>query len=116
MRQKFTYIGTKKSKSDLGYISTLTRYQSQNCRGFPLRGLCYKSKGCIESKSVFGQIKYNSQWNRFRLRELKKLNIEFTLVAITHNLRKWAKKTAGSLSFIKLSRCAIKKKRNIKTA
>jgi hypothetical protein len=145
MGQKLSNIGTKKSKSELGYVSTLTRYQAQNCQGCPLRGLCHKAKGnrtieinyklneykrkarerltsemgiyhrgkrCIEPEAVFGQIKHNAQWNRFRLRELKKVNIEFTLVAIAHNLRKLARKAASSLSFIKLSCCAINKTKN----
>lgn len=124
MGQKLINIGHKKSKSDLGYISTLTRYQAQNCNDCPLRGLCHKSensriievnyklneykkkarqrllseqgiyhrgKRCIEPEAVFAQIKHNNQWNRFRLRGLQKVNIEFTLVAIAHNLRKWTK-------------------------
>jgi hypothetical protein len=44
MGQKPNNIGTKKNKSDLGYISTITRYQAQNCQGCPLRGLCHKAK------------------------------------------------------------------------
>jgi hypothetical protein len=37
-------IGEKKSKSDLGYVSTLKRYRAQNCEGCPLRCKCHKSK------------------------------------------------------------------------
>lgn len=125
MGQKLTNIGHKNSKSDLNYISTVTRYQAQSCNGCPLRGLCHKSKNnriievnyklneykkkarerllseqgvyhrgkrCIEPEAVFAQIKHNNQFTRFRLRGLKKVNIEFTLVAIAHNLRKWTKK------------------------
>lgn len=132
MGQKLTNIGTKKSKSELGYISTYTRYQARNCQGCPLRVLCHKSKDnriievnyklneyknkarerllseqgiyhrgkrCIEPEAVFAQIKHNSQFNRFRLRGLEKVNIEFTLVAIAHNLKKWARKT-GKLVFM----------------
>ena len=121
------YERKKKSKSDLGYISTLTRYQAKNCQGCPLRGLCHQSKTnriieinyrlnqykrnarqrltseqgiyhrgkrCIEPEAVFAQIKHNSQFNRFRLRGLEKVKLEFTLVAIAHNLRKMAKKAA----------------------
>ena len=127
MGQRLTNTGTKKSKSDLGYISTLTRYQAKNCQGCPLRGLCHQSKTnriieinyrlnqykrnarqrltseqgiyhrgkrCIEPEAVFAQIKHNSQFNRFRLRGLEKVKLEFTLVAIAHNLRKMAKKVA----------------------
>jgi hypothetical protein len=141
MGQKLMNIGTKKNKSDLGYISTVTRYQAQNCQGCPLRSLCHKAKEnriievnyklneykrkarerltseqgiyhrgkrCIEPEAVFGQIKHNSQFNRFRLRSLQKVNIEFTLVAIAHNLRKLAKKAGLSLSFIKIMFLTIK--------
>lgn len=34
--------------------------------------------------------KHNAQWNRFR--GMEKVNVEFILVAIAHNLRKMAKK------------------------
>lgn len=129
MGQHMINVGQKKNKSDLGYISTLTRYQAQNCNGCPLRCLCHKSiynriievnyklneykykarerllseqgiyhrgRRCIEPEAVFAQIKHNNQFNRFRLRGLQKVNIEFTLVAIAHNLRKWAGKLAIS--------------------
>ena len=130
MGQRLQYIGQAKNKSDLGYVSIVTRYQAQNCVGCSLRCLCHKSKNnriievnyklkeykrrarerllseegiyhrgkrCIEPEAVFGQIKHNAQFNRFRLRGLEKVKIEFTLVAIAHNLRKLAKK--NSLSF-----------------
>jgi len=129
MGQKLINIGTKRIKSDLGYISSVTRYQAQNCTGCPLRGLCHKAKTkrmievnhklqrykkkarerllseqgiyhrgkrCVEPEAVFAQIKHNSQFNRFRLRGVEKVNIEFTLVAIAHNLRKWSRKAASS--------------------
>jgi hypothetical protein len=44
MGQKLMNIGTKKNKSDLGYISTITLYQVQNCQGCPLRSLCHNAK------------------------------------------------------------------------
>jgi len=125
MGQKMLNIGNKKNKSDLGYISIVTRYQAQNCQSCPLRGQCHNSKGnrtieinyklntykekakerllseqgiyyrgkrCIEPEAVFAQIKHNSQFNRFKLRGLEKVSIEFALIAIAHNLRKMAKK------------------------
>lgn len=130
MGQRLTNIGTKKSKSDLGYISTVTRYQAKNCQGCPLRGLCHQSKTnriieinyklqqykrkarerltseqgiyhrgkrCIEPEAVFAQIKHNSQFNRFKLRGLERVKIEFTLVAIAHNLRKLVRKAGKSV-------------------
>jgi len=124
MGQHMTNIGYKRTKSDLGYISTATRYRAQNCNGCHLKCLCLNSKNnriieinyklneyrrkarerllspegiyhrgrrCIEPEDVFAQIKHNSAWNRFRLRGMEKVKIEFTLVAIAHNLRKLAK-------------------------
>lgn len=129
MGQRMVNIGQKKNKSDLGYISIVTRYQAQNCKGCPIRCLCHKAKNnriieinyklqqykykarerllseegiyhrgrrCIEPEAVFAQIKHNTGFNRFRLRGLEKINIEFTLVAIAHNLRKLAKKAGSS--------------------
>ena len=132
MGQHLSYIGERRNKSDLGYISSLKLYQACNCQGCPLRCKCHKSKNnriieineklnlyrqkarerllseegcyhrgrrCIEPEAVFAQIKHNSTWHRFRLRALEKVKIEFTLVAIAHNLRKLAKKAGFSLSF-----------------
>mgnify|MGYP002715502977 CR=1 FL=1 len=145
MGQRLTNIGTKKSKSDLGYISTVTRYQAQNCNNCPLTCLCHKSKDkriieinyklnqykkrarerllsergiyhrgkrCIEPEAVFAQIKHNHHFNRFRLRGLEKVNIEFTLIAIAHNLRKLAKKER-SCAFLLLITIKIVRKREI---
>lgn len=132
MGQHLNYVGERRNKSDLGYISSLKLYQACNCQGCPLRSKCHKSKNnriieineklnlyrqkarerllseegcyhrgrrCIEPEAVFAQIKHNSTWHRFRLRGLNKVKIEFTLVAIAHNLRKLAKKAGFSLSF-----------------
>ena len=130
MGQHMINIGKKKSKSDLGYISTQIRYQAKNCNGCQLRCLCHKSANnriievnyklneykrkarerllseegvyhrgqrCIEPEAAFAQIKHNSGWNRFRLRGLDKVKIEFALVAIAYNLRKLVKKTGFAL-------------------
>lgn len=51
-------------------------------------GLYHRSRRPIEPEAVFGQIKFNNKFNRFTLRGLSKVEIEFTLVAISHNLRK----------------------------
>ena len=140
MGQRLTNIGTKKTKSELGYISTYTRYQATNCQGCPLRGLCHQAKNnriievnyklqqykrkarerltsqqgiyhrakrCVEPEAVFAQIKHNSQFNRFRLRGLEKVNIEFTLVAIAHNLKKWSRKAASSIFYCFLRKIAF---------
>lgn len=52
------------------------------------KGLYYRSMRPIEPEAVFGQIKFNNKFNRFTLRRLEKIEIEFGLIAISHNLRK----------------------------
>lgn len=54
------------------------------------QGLKHRSKRPIEPEAVFGQLKSNNKFNRFTLRGLPKVNIEFGLMAIAHNLRKMA--------------------------
>jgi len=55
------------------------------------KGLDYRSRRPIEVESVFGQIKSNGQFRRFRLRGIEKVEIEYGLLAIAHNLKKlWA--------------------------
>jgi len=54
-------------------------------------GLYHRSMRPIEPEAVFGHIKFNNKFNRFTLRGLEKVEIEFGLVAISHNLRKLAK-------------------------
>ncbi|MFQ8806476.1 MAG: transposase [Alistipes indistinctus] len=53
------------------------------------RGILHRSRRPIEPEAVFGQIKADRMFRRFRLRSLEKVNIEFGLVALAHNLRKW---------------------------
>ena len=57
-------------------------------------GLRHRSLRPIEPEAVFGQIKFDHGFKRFRLRSLEKVSVEFGLVALAHNLRKYAKKTA----------------------
>lgn len=60
------------------------------------KGLYHRSRRPIEPEAVFGQLKSNNKFNRFTLRGLSKVNIEFGLMAIAHNLRKLAAKAAFS--------------------
>lgn len=53
------------------------------------RGLEHRSRRPIEPEAVFGQIKYNCGFKRFRLKSLPKVTIEFGLIALAHNLRKY---------------------------
>lgn len=55
------------------------------------RGLEHRSKRPIEPEAVFGQIKYNSGFKRFNLKSIPKVSVEFGLIALAHNLRKYAR-------------------------
>ena len=46
---------------------------------------------CIEPEPIFGNLKQNKNFKRFTLRGLPKVNIEFGLMAIAHNLAKWSR-------------------------
>lgn len=45
MGQQMSNIGTHQSKTQTGFLQTITRYQAANCNGCPLRGACHKAKG-----------------------------------------------------------------------
>ena len=61
------------------------------------RGLMHRSKRPIEPEAVFGNIKFNHGFKRFRLKSAEKVSVEWGLVAIAHNLRKYiARKTESS--------------------
>lgn len=53
-------------------------------------GIKLRGQRCIEPESVFGQIKWNKKFKRFLLRGMEKVNIEWGLIAIAHNLSKLA--------------------------
>lgn len=53
-------------------------------------GVKLRKKRCIEPESVFGQIKWNGGFKRFLMGGLDKVNLEFGLISIAHNFRKWA--------------------------
>lgn len=72
-------------------------------------GLYHRSKRPIEPEAVFGQLKSNNKFNRFTLRGLVKVNVEFGLMAIAHNLRKLAAKAAFSSYFDLLWRFIVSK-------
>jgi len=56
------------------------------------QGLYHRSKRPVEVEAVFGQMKSNNRFTRFSMKGLEKVTVEFGLMAIAHNLRKWAKK------------------------
>lgn len=62
-------------------------------------GLYHRSRRPVEPEAVFGQLKSNNKFNRFTLRSLSKVDVEFGLMAIGHNLRKMAAKAVLSSYF-----------------
>ena len=128
MGQHMTRIGNSHSTTASGYRSESTRYQAQNCKGCPLRCLCYKAKvdqrtievnhrlneykrkarelltseeglrhrgrRCIEPEAVFGQMKFNMAYRRFRHFGKDKVTMDFAFFAIAFNLKKLSSKIA----------------------
>ena len=80
MGQHMNRIGAKQGRTASGYITQSTRYKARNCQGCSLRCKCFKARErltsregikrrgrrCIEPEAVFGQMKYNMAYRRFR--------------------------------------------------
>lgn len=128
MGQHMRRIGTAHSKTASGYRSQNARYRAQNCKGCPLRCMCYKAKGdrrtievnhrlneykrkarelltseeglkhrgrrCIEPEAVFGQMKFNMAYRRFRHFGKDKVTMDFAFFAIAFNIKKMCSKIA----------------------
>ena len=58
------------------------------------RGLGHRSKRPIEPEAVFGQIKYNMQYKRFRHFGKDKVTMDFAFFAMAFNIKKMAAKMA----------------------
>lgn len=115
LRMEKIYEGTKTTKS--GYKQVYSKYRAQNCQGCPIRGACFKGKtnriverkhykqkaredllseiGELKRKKrtadvepVFAHIKSNRNFKRFTHRGLDKVELEFGLHALAHNIRK----------------------------
>jgi hypothetical protein len=56
------------------------------------QGKAHRSKRPVEVEAVFGQLKSNNKFNRFTMRGMEKVTLEFMLMAMGHNLRKMASK------------------------
>ena len=54
-------------------------------------GLYHRSMRPVEPEAVFGDIKYDHGFKRFRLKGMARVSVEFGLVALAHNLRKYAR-------------------------
>ncbi|WP_289826063.1 transposase, partial [uncultured Duncaniella sp.] len=128
MGQHMTRIGTSHTKTASGYRSENARYRAHNCKGCPLRCMCYKAKGdrriievnhrlneykhkarelltseegirhrgrrCIEPEAVFGQMKFNMAYRRFRHFGKDKVTMDFAFFAIAFNIKKMCSKIA----------------------
>lgn len=128
MGQHMRRVGTIHSKTASGYRSESARYRAQNCKGCPLRCLCYKARGdrrtievnhrlneykrrarelltseagvrhrgrrCIEPEAVFGQMKFNMAYRRFRHFGKDKVTMDFAFFAIAFNIKKMCSKIA----------------------
>ena len=62
------------------------------------KGLMHRSRRPIEPEAVFGNIKFNHGFKRFRLKSTEKVSVEWGLVAIAHNLRKYIACKQGNMS------------------
>ena len=124
MGQKMERIGTKRGKTESGYVTESARYQAKNCSACPLHGQCFKARGnrvaevnhrlkaykkkaadlltseegikhrgrrCIEPESVFGQIKSNMGYRRFRHFGKDKITMDFSFFATAFNIKKLCK-------------------------
>jgi len=65
MGQQMENIGTFSKKTKTGFEQTVTQYQAQNCKGCPLRGLCFKGKA-----NRIIQKNYNIARHRKKAKEL----------------------------------------------
>lgn len=54
------------------------------------QGIAHRKKRCHDVEPVFGNIKHNHGFKRFKLRGKKKVEIKWGLIAIAHNIRKKA--------------------------
>lgn len=52
--------------------------------------MMHRSRRPIEPEAVFGDIKFNHGFRRFRLKSNRKVRVEFGLVALAHNIRKYS--------------------------
>lgn len=74
----------------------LNRYKAQARRCLlSEEGLRQRGQRCIEPEAVFGQIKFNKGYRRFRHYTKDKVNMDFGLLAIAFNLQKYARKQAS---------------------
>lgn len=61
------------------------------------QGLYHRSKRPIEPEAVFGQMKFNKQYKRFRHKGFSKVQMDFALFAMAFNIQKLWKNMATNL-------------------
>jgi hypothetical protein len=54
------------------------------------QGIAVRKKRSTEPETVFGDIKFNQGFRRFSLRGLKKVETDWGIISIVHNMRKLA--------------------------
>jgi transposase len=54
------------------------------------KGIYYRKKRCADVEPIFANMKQNKNFKRFLLRGIEKVAVEIGLVAMAHNLSKWA--------------------------
>lgn len=113
------HCATRVKKNHSGYFQTINTYKAVNCSSCSLKAVCKvktfrknqklaelytgvnyllntergiklrKQRAC-DVETVFAQIKNNKGFRRFYLRGKNKVEIEIGLLALAHNLKKWA--------------------------
>lgn len=77
-------------------------------------GIKHRGRRCIEPEAVFGQMKQNLQYKRFRHFGIDKVTMDFAFFAIAFNIKKMCSKIAKSLKngenppFLTLCNCYIR--------
>lgn len=54
------------------------------------KGIYYRKKRCADVEPIFANIKQNKNFKRFLLRGIEKVAVEIGMIAMAHNLSKWA--------------------------
>ena len=52
------------------------------------QGIAHRKQRCWDIEAIFGNIKQNMNFKRFMLRGIDKIETEFGLIAMAHNLKK----------------------------
>lgn len=124
MGQHMMRVGTRRDRTESGYVIEQAVYRAQRCQGCPLRtrchrkkrgnreievshrliaykqkarenltsdkGLEHRSRRPIEPEAVFGQMKNNMHYKRFRHFGKDKVTMDFAFFAIAFNIKKMA--------------------------